>query len=248
MKNIKFARLKKSTLSEEVEHSIKDLISAGRLQPGDKLPTEKELANQFGVSLVTIRGALRALESLDMITKKRGKTGGAVVLGIQPDPLKKALWESYSSGRLSLKHVTQMREIIEPRNARIAANNIGAEMLERIGANIQSCEMILNRSGSEFTEHNYFSFEEKNVEYHKLIAEISGNPLLIFTVDYLVNALLAYKRRILTPNPDFSAISINEHKAIYSSLKESRAVDAEHFMQLHVKRVAEYLDQLNSRL
>jgi len=191
MSTYKFARIKKSTLSEEVEHTIRNLILTGRLQPGEKLPTERELAEQFGVSIVTIRGALRALDALGMINKKRGKNGGTIVSPSSYDPLRNALSESLANKRITLADISQMRVLVEPECARIATSVISDESLGKIYENIQVCESILGNERGELSEHGFYTIEQNNVEFHKLIAQATGNPLLFATIGYIVETMMS---------------------------------------------------------
>ena len=85
MRNFNFRPVKIRRLSETIETSIKDSILAGDLEVGSKLPTEKEISRQFGVSIVTLREALRGLEAYGVIEKKRGKDGGIFVAQNQRD-------------------------------------------------------------------------------------------------------------------------------------------------------------------
>ena len=78
-----FQPIKVERVSEVIENRIKALILGGEIKPGDRLPTEKELSTQFGVSLVTVREALRGLETFGVIRKQRGRGGGIVVTEIE---------------------------------------------------------------------------------------------------------------------------------------------------------------------
>jgi len=71
----KFHPITYRRLSEIIEDSVKDSILNGKLQVGDKLPAEREISKQFNVSMVTVREALRVMETEGIINKKRGATG-----------------------------------------------------------------------------------------------------------------------------------------------------------------------------
>src|SRR5437763_2426782 len=74
-----FNRVRPTRASTYVIEQIREAIFSGRYRPGDRLPTERELALQFGVSRVTIRDALRALEATGLIRVKVGGQGGPYV-------------------------------------------------------------------------------------------------------------------------------------------------------------------------
>jgi GntR family transcriptional repressor for pyruvate dehydrogenase complex len=78
-------------ISGQIEKKIKDAILEGRLKSGDRLPTEKEMAEQFGVSVVTLREALRALEIFGLIEKRKGQGGGIFVSMMDDGSVKTSL-------------------------------------------------------------------------------------------------------------------------------------------------------------
>jgi GntR family transcriptional regulator, transcriptional repressor for pyruvate dehydrogenase complex len=126
MDAISFQPIKIRRLSEMIESSIKDFIITGALKSGYKLPNEKEIANQFGVSSVTVREALRGLEAFGVIHKKRGR-GGGIFVGPDDSGLEKATNSPpnlLTSGKYSAKDIGEVRRILEPAIARIAALNI----------------------------------------------------------------------------------------------------------------------------
>ena len=91
-----------------IEDSIKDLVLTGQLKPGDKLPTEKELGVKFGVSLVTVREALRGLEAFGVIEKKRGRDGG-VFISSNGNSVKDVVFTFLTSRKFSAKDVSEVR-------------------------------------------------------------------------------------------------------------------------------------------
>ncbi|HZU16950.1 MAG TPA: GntR family transcriptional regulator, partial [Candidatus Dormibacteraeota bacterium] len=74
--SFEFTRVRPARVSNEVVAQIREAIFSGRYQPGDRLPTERELSRQFGVSRVTVRDALRALEAAGLIEVRVGGQGG----------------------------------------------------------------------------------------------------------------------------------------------------------------------------
>lgn len=110
--------------SELIEKDFKKAIINGKLRPGDKLPTEKQMAEEFGVSVVTLREALTALQVLGLIVKKKGRGGGVIVSEINNEALKDSLGHYLNFKDLLPQHLYEVRSIIEPRASRLAAKNI----------------------------------------------------------------------------------------------------------------------------
>ena len=92
--------LKAKLLSELVEERLRELIVKGEIRPGEKFPPLMALSQQFGVSTLTVREAISALEALGLITKKRGKGGGIYVSEFGLDSVKIPMqWFRRSSAR-----------------------------------------------------------------------------------------------------------------------------------------------------
>lgn len=241
MAKIDFQPLKIRRLSEIIEESIKDLILAGQLKPGSRLPTETEISKQFGVSTVTVREALRGLEAFGVIQKKRGKDGGIFVSETKSDVVKSAISNFMSSRKLSAKDLSQVRMIIEPATVAIAASQITPEELKHLESNIKYCEKRLEKAGSTFSERDFLEIEERNVEFHRLIGEATHNAVLALTVDYIGDFLLSFKKATLIPDVRFSAESVKDHRTIFNALEKRDAQGAEQRMLLHIRLVEDYL-------
>ena len=112
------------SVADYIEKTIKERISSGKLEAGTKLLTEKELASQFGVSIVTLREALRSLQGIGLIDKKKGHGGGVFVSQINEESIKTSLGNFFSFKDLSIRHIYEARMVIEPACARLAVQRI----------------------------------------------------------------------------------------------------------------------------
>lgn len=241
MPKITFQRLRIRRLSETIEDCIKDLILRGEIKPGDKLPSEKELSRQFGVSIVTVREALRGLEVFGFIEKKKGKNGGIFMREAGSDSVKIPLYSFLSLRQFSARHLTELREIIEPAAVRIAAPQISSYEIGKLERNVRYCEKKIEKVGDVFSERDSFDIEERNVEFHRLIAEATHNPVLALTVDYVMDFLFSFKKAILTPDIIFSTEIVKDHRNILARLREGDGEGGEREMLSHLRRVEKYL-------
>ena len=246
MHKFSFQPLKIRRLSETIEESIKDLITAGELEVGSKLPTEKEISRQFGVSVVTVREALRGLEAYGIIEKKRGKDGGIFVTDHQRDFARNALQNFLISQKFTAEHLNEVRRIIEPVCAGIVAGRINAEELKDIEANIKYCENKIKsgKSGGKFTDSDFLVVEERTVEFHRLLGQATHNPVLLLTVDYIEDFLVSFKKSITVPDLKFSIDTVRDHRRIYNALKAGQVEKAEQEMLRHVGNTGAYLEKL----
>ena len=96
MKNIIFSPVPFGKGVDHIEKTIKEKILNGELEAGGKLPTEKELASQFGVSIVTLREALRSLPVIGFIEYEKGHGGGILVSQVNEESIKTSLGNFFS--------------------------------------------------------------------------------------------------------------------------------------------------------
>jgi len=240
MKKLIAEPLRVRRLSEVVETHLRDVILGGETEPGERLPTEKQLSEQFGVSMVTAREALKGLEMLGLVERKKGKGGGIFVREMKSDALKLPLFSFFSAKKVSSQHLTELRTIVEPAAVRLAAAHITEREIKVLENNIRYCEQKIKSIGDIFSEAEFFEIEEKNVEFHRLIAEATHNPVLALTVDYLMDFLFTYKKKTLEPDLQFSKGTIRDHRRILTYVKQGDAEGAARKMDRHLVSLQRY--------
>src|SRR6266567_4333569 len=147
--SFKIAALRRERVSESVANQIREAIFSGKLEPGHKLPPEREMAEQFETSRVALREALRSLEQEGMIEIKRGSGGGAFVADF--DNALRALIDSLNTvvklGQAKSGHLTEVRSMLEPVMARTAAARATDDDLQALQSIVEAQEEEL-RSGA----------------------------------------------------------------------------------------------------
>ncbi len=241
MENLRFERLPFRRTSERIEKIIREAILGGKLKRGDRLPTEKEMAAQFGVSIVTLREALRGLEILGLIEKKKGQGGGVFVSEIDVDSIKVPLEYFLRLKDLSPQHLYQVRKIIEPPAIRLASQKITPDEIEKIEENVSSCEEQLENVGPVLNEEDFFELDQKNNDFHRLVVGATHNPILSLTIDYVFDFLWACETNLLIPDVDYSIDNVKDHRRILEGLKKRDAERCEQEMFRHLRRLDEYL-------
>src|SRR5438552_3966331 len=116
--------IRRDRLYQGIVQQIEGLLERGELKPGDQLPPERQLAEQFQVSRASVREALRSLELLGIVETHAG--GGTFVRHAQPDDLARPLHSLIARGH-TLTDVIDVRGLIEPAVAERAAQNITEE-------------------------------------------------------------------------------------------------------------------------
>ena len=132
--SLEFMPTRRDRVSAEILRQLKSAILAGRLKSGDKLPSEKQLAQQFQSSRGSVREAIRTLEQAGLLVVRRGAGGGAIVADGDLRHVTDSLFTLIRLGSVSIHDLTEVRVILEPRIASLAAQRITAEELARIEA------------------------------------------------------------------------------------------------------------------
>src|SRR5512136_1958727 len=109
-----FKPIKQLRVSEEVAKQLKESILLGNYNTGDKLPAERDLAEEFQVSRVSIREAIRKLENSGLIITRQGATGGAYVTDLSFEYLVSAFLDLFLADKISISDLRQVRLIVEP--------------------------------------------------------------------------------------------------------------------------------------
>ena len=247
-KQIKFPSLLISRTSELIQKKMIESIISGRLVAGDRLPIEKEMADQFGVSLVTLREALSHLEVIGLIKKKKGKGGGNFISQVDNNLIKVSLGHFLGFKKLSIKHLYEVRKIVEPPMVKLAVQNITTDELRKLEENVAYCEARLRESGPSINEKNFFDVDEKNVDFHRLLAVSSNNPVLSLTLDYVFDFLVQTERELMIPDVKFSIDTVKEHRSILEFLKQKDGEKCEREMIEHLKDLDQYLENIEELL
>ncbi len=170
-KKLPFKQIRRARLSEEVADQIKSAIFDGLLEPGDSLPSERELGRMFGVGRPTIREALRILHVMGLIDISagiRGSTVRKVDLTQYLDTIREQLTYMIHVDEPSIKNVLEIRKYVELGIAHSAANNATQEDFDEL-------EQLLEKMEACGTDiRAYFPFA---VEFHKKLALASGNSI-----------------------------------------------------------------------
>ena len=157
---------------QQVADQLRDRILDGSLGSGDRLPTELDLADIFGVSRSTVREALRVLASRDLIYTTRGTTGGTFVSRVQFDKVSDYLETSLGlmSGTedITLAHLLEAREVLEVPAAGLAALRHEQHHIDEMRLAVEREQQTRGR-GMKFREHRNF---------HGIVVDAAGNGLL----------------------------------------------------------------------
>jgi GntR family transcriptional regulator, transcriptional repressor for pyruvate dehydrogenase complex len=163
-------------VSESIAKRIKKQISDGALLPGEKLPAERDMAQRYRTSRVSVREAYRSLEELGLLTIRRGAEGGAFITDLDHGPVMRSLSLMLRLGKTTHEEITEARLLIEPPIARLAARRAHPDDLERLDYVVNQQELALERRG------DYSPFD---LSFHRVVAECARNLPLKVLMDSL---------------------------------------------------------------
>ena len=224
-----FKTARVNRISQNIVEQIRDNILAGKLKPSDRLPSEKELSLEFGVSKASLREALRALESLGMLEVKQGMSGGAFVKEVDLETARNNMFNYIFFQNPTIGEFTQLRTFIEPPVAEIAA-------LKCTQTDLDYLEDNLNRTREKMDSVPFYY--DLDTKFHHRLAEISGNRLICFVIDSLKNAIVQIKLQ-LELDRDFSIQVYKAHMRIFDALRKREPEQAREEMHRHIVEVDE---------
>ncbi len=229
--SLEFSGVSRPLLSDEVAERLQRAILSGIFKLGDRLPSEHELAQRFGVSRVVIREALRTLENLGIVAIKGGRTGGAFVASSDVRLFQRALLLNLRLHSLSVEELIEARLIYEPEVARLAAVRATADDLALL-------ERILEQQREE-VEHGYFA-HPTNLSFHRAMAQATQNPLLEIVVQTVLELIRDRVARWTLPEGSWQRI-LARHERLYEALRGRESEEACRVMREHVLEVGEML-------
>jgi GntR family transcriptional regulator, transcriptional repressor for pyruvate dehydrogenase complex len=235
-----FNSIRNNKASDLIVSQIRKQIFTGKLVPGDRLPAERLLMGQFHVSKQTLREALRVLEFLGLVEIKKGVTGGACIGEIDSQIALDVLANFLYFKNLSIHNLAEVRKILEPHAAAIAALSMSEEEIKELKRLI---DLSKGQYASGKVEEERFSNE---LDFHCVIASSTKNPLLILIVEF-VESLMSDKKTMIKLDKPFLASVIKAHERIYEAILNRDAERAREEMSRHIVEVEQNMEKLEKR-
>ena len=221
-KRLQGINLERQKLYRQVAEQIQSSVMRGELNAGDRLPSERDLAEQLGVSRTVIRDALRLLEERGLIRINIGD--GTYVSEIQPKSISESISLYVRQKQTSYAHLAQVRRMIEVEIAALAAKNATPEDIERLEQAVQDAEQKI---------HSLREFVPSDIHFHRLLAEASQNPLLPMLLAPISEPLHDLSSRA-SSLPGAPEDALTHHKNILKCVKERDWRGARHAMNNHL--------------
>jgi DNA-binding FadR family transcriptional regulator len=233
---LEFQPIKARRVFEEICDRVRAELASGSLRSGDKLPPERELALQFGVSRTAVREALRSLEIAGLLGLQKGAKGGAFILEGTPR-LSESLQDMVSLGRISLHDLTEARLLIQEVIVRLACARATEADFAALEADIDRVDK-LTRSG-ELRERTEYS-----IRFYAILAAATGNEVLSLVIDALTVVLRHVIARV---GPDPRLDLVETRKRFLRHLRARNVAKAVEEMSNHLTRIHRHLAKAERR-
>ena len=203
------------------------------LRPGDKLPSERGMLEEYQVGRGTLRESLRFLELQGIISLKPGPGGGPIVEQPEAANMATLIMLLLQFAGAPYRVVAEARATLEPLLAELAAERITPDALAELSAMVSAmAEDLANRE----------TFQERNKRFHRIIAGASGNALFGYLVEALAGILDGTPLGADYPADRRQAI-LTAHQAILDSLQNRDPAAARAAMAAHCAECVRYAEQ-----
>ncbi|GAA3156383.1 FadR/GntR family transcriptional regulator [Blastococcus jejuensis] len=224
-----FSAVSVGRVSQVIVDQIRTLIRQGRLRPGDRLPSERDLCERFGVSRVTVREALRVLEAGGLIDVRVGARGGAFVTTPTNARLGEGLADLLQLSPLTAAEVTEARMVFELGIVPLVVERATEEDLVAL-------ERLCEDQQTALDDQRYTM--EMSAEFHVRVAASTHNKAVEMLVQSFHGPLLMSLKEAQIAAPLMGHRGAHEHLDFVHAVRRRDVAAAEAIMRTHIDRTA----------
>ena len=224
-----FKSIKRSRLSDEVANQIKNLISEGTLKPGDRLPPERELIKQFGVSRPSLREALHSLVAMGFLEVKQSKR--TFVKSVASERMEDPLALLIKTDTQKIFDLIEVRKAMEAWGATQAAQRATEEDIKRLESIIEEMEKAIEEGRD---------WDKEDADFHLAIAQATHNMVQIHIMSTIYDLLRESAAKLFTDKTKIKKL-LQQHSRIVSAIKNHSGEKAR-------ERALEHLDYVDSEV
>jgi GntR family transcriptional repressor for pyruvate dehydrogenase complex len=200
-------------ISQLVVEQLQAMIRAGTIAPGDRLPPERSLAEMFGVGRNSVREALRELEVLGLVERRRGQ--GTHVRSADPQEMMAPLRSVISLSGTLVDQVIEFRRTFEPQVSALAATKLNPSSVAVLNDAFQAYTRALSTRGSTTSAE---SSARADANFHRAIALATGNPIVIALHDALDELLVDFRAHLVTTSGPAARRVAKGHREILDAI------------------------------
>lgn len=215
-----FSGIKNTLLAEQVQEQLYDYITAHSMKPGDKLPNEFKLAEQFGVGRSTVREAVKLLVSRNVLETRRGS--GTYVKDLIPADMDPLNLRSVQDKVALAMDLVDLRLILEPGIAELAAYNATEEEIRHLQ---ELCD------ATEYKIENNLYYIQDDIDFHTYIARCSKNKVVEQLISIIETAVLMF---VNITHRQLMKETVTTHRAITKAIADHDPIGARSAMTMHI--------------
>lgn len=215
-----FSGIKNTLLAEQVQEQLYDYITAHSMKPGDKLPNEFNLAEQFGVGRSTVREAVKLLVSRNVLETRRGS--GTYVKDLIPADMDPLNLRSVQDKVALAMDLVDLRLILEPGIAELAAYNATEEEIRHLQ---ELCD------ATEYKIENNLYYIQDDIDFHTYIARCSKNKVVEQLISIIETAVLMF---VNITHRQLMKETVTTHRAITKAIADHDPIGARSAMTMHI--------------
>jgi GntR family transcriptional repressor for pyruvate dehydrogenase complex len=229
--NSPFSRANRSDLPSMLADEIRNWIAAGKLIPGDKLPTERELCEKYEVSRIVVREAMSRLRHEGLAVAHQGK---GVFVAYPEDSRFLQISEQSISRPEDYRKLYELRLVLETGAVSLAAEHREDKDLDALQSSLEAMRTVENLEGS---------YVAADIGFHRAVSAAAKNPFLSIMTSF-VDARLRESIALAIRFADFVPtveITLAEHMAIFASIRDRDPNGAADAMRLHLNNASRRL-------
>ena len=221
---------------EEICERIREQLALGVLKPGDKLPPERDLAQQLGVSRNVLREALRSLEMAGVLRLQKGVKGGAFVQTGDTSRMNVVMQDMLSLGTISVRELSEARIHVLDLVVRLACVNARQADFAALEANIERTDVAT-------AEGRLLDRVECSREFYKILAAATGNKVIAMIVDSVTEIHMRFVYAKVASSGVAMARLAERRRQFLGALRERNVASAIRLMRSHLEAVQRMLEQ-----
>jgi GntR family transcriptional repressor for pyruvate dehydrogenase complex len=223
-----YTPIQSSKVFEQIAQQIEERILSGELQSGDRLPSERELSQQFHASRTAVREAMKTLAQRGLVDMRPGR--GTIVIDGTSQAMRHSMGLMMKVGQAgSSVSLVELREIIEPEIAALAAVRATVEQISRMREAVEVMDTHIHEVDAYIAADN---------DFHRALATATQNILILTLIDSIVD-LLSEQRKLIFSTHGAPERGQKHHKRILKNVMNHDAEAAREAMRDHLHQVRE---------
>lgn len=214
---------------DKIIRQIRDLIASGQLNPGDKLPSERQLSERLGIGRTHVRDAIRKLEFYGIL--KTLPQSGSVVAGIGLTALEGLITDILKLEDAEFYSLVATRVVLEKETCRLAA-------IHRTDKDILELKQVLDSYKTKVVTGD--PAVEEDFMFHMKIAEISKNGVMKSLMMIIAPEIMQIYRELQVCDKGKANVAYDEHIDLFNSIVERDSEKAAHLMSQHLQGILEF--------